>query len=88
MHAFFYESLELGWSVLSEPEWVMFHLCVDIPLVNVLVSQEPPHLFARRSPRRLHERRWQIGFPVGVDEVVVQGVEDFNFAIGPEVKVD
>ena len=46
LHAFLDKPLELGRPVFSKPERIMFHLGVDIPLVNVLVSQEPLDLLA------------------------------------------
>lgn len=88
MHPLLDPSLVFGWLIFAEPERVVLHLRVDVALCHILVGQESSDLFVGSSTRWLHETLWQISLPVGVDEVIVHLVEDFDFAIRPQVKVD
>ena len=66
----------------------MLHLWVSPLFVHILVCQKSFHLIRRCLGSRLGKVAWQLSFPVAIHQVIVELLEDINFAGGPQVKVD
>ena len=73
--------------VLKKIERIVLHVRVNIALLDVLLVEKARN-FARTSILCWFlEVLRKVSFPVGVDEVVVHGLEGLDFAIGPLVQV-
>ncbi len=66
----------------------MLQLWVNPLFVHILVCQKSLDLVRRCLGSWLGKVAWQLSFPVAVHQVVVELLEDINFASGPQVKVD
>lgn len=75
---------------LIDPQvkWVILHVSVNIALFNVLFIEEASHFTSVRILCRLLKVLGKVCFPVSVDEVVVHGLEGFDFAFRPFVEVN
>ena len=87
VHAPLDELVEAIALVFEKVERVILHVRVNVALLDVLLVKEARYLARARILRRFLEVFRKVSFPVGVDEVVVHGLEGLDFAVGPLVQV-
>ena len=73
--------------VLEEVQWVVLHVSVYPAFVDIFLREESCHFLRTGIRFWLLIVAGKVSLPVGVDQVVIQSLEGFNFAIGPFIEV-